>query len=59
MELHNGGISATDIAKILKITEKAVIAHLPYTKGRYNGDNPTKNADKIRKWRRKKEDLEK
>lgn len=37
----NLGKTTAEIADILSTTEKAVQQYLPYTKGLYNGDNPT------------------
>lgn len=48
------GLSPTLIQKKLKISNKTYNAHVGYTKGRYKTDNPSKNAMKLRKWRKNK-----
>lgn len=58
-EMYSRGYGAEEIAKTLQIGVKAVNAYLPYTKGMYNTDNPTKNAENLRKWRKnKKEEID-
>lgn len=50
-ELHEAGRSVAEIAEELNIGEKAVQSYLPYSKGAYMTDAPTKNALAIRKHR--------
>ena len=42
--LYKGGLSATDIAKQLFISEKNVQSYLPYTRGQYGGDKRSEEA---------------
>lgn len=51
--MYASGISIQAIADTFSISTKAVAAHLPYTKGAYNSDQPTVNALRIRKHRSK------
>lgn len=53
-ELHKSGTSYAEIAEKLKINKNAVNSYLPYTKTVYNGDDASKNALKIRRWREEK-----
>ena len=48
------GQSIAEIAGALGISEKAVIAHLPYRKGQYHASAPTKNALAIRRHRERR-----
>jgi len=52
-KMIEGGFDVPQIAKKLGVTEKAVNAFLPYTKGMYMRDNPTRNALVIRELRAK------
>lgn len=54
LNLYNQGKTIQEIAAALKITENAVNMYLPYSKGEYNSEHPSKNALKIRKTRNKK-----
>lgn len=45
------GASIPKIAAELGISEKAVNSHIPYSKGMYDAEYPSKNAIKIRKSR--------
>lgn len=54
-ELYEQGVAAEQIAKILGMRAKTVLAYTPYTKGVYNDDNPSKNALAIRRHREKHE----
>jgi len=49
--LLNTGLSAPQIADKLGVSEKAISAFLPYTKGMYSAEAPTQNALRIRKHR--------
>ena len=53
-ELHKSGASHEEIAEKLKINKSAVNSYLPYSKTVYNGDDASKNALKIRRWREEK-----
>ena len=55
MQMFNSGMSPEEIAVKLKISKRAVNAHLPYIKGEYNIDSPSANALRIRKCRHKEE----
>lgn len=48
------GASGKEIAEELGIGEKAVKSMLPYSKGEYNLEAPTKNAAAIRRHRERK-----
>lgn len=52
--LHNQGKTAEEIEATLKITKKVINVYLPYCKGEYNSEHPTKNALNIRRTRNKK-----
>ena len=54
-KLQKQGLTVTQIAERLEKSEKAVIARIPYDKGIYNAEYPTRNALKIRKCREKKQ----
>lgn len=45
------GQSIAEIADALGISEKSVMAHMPYKKGMYNSPAPTRNALAIRRHR--------
>lgn len=51
--LYNQGLTAAEIAQQLGKTEKNVNNRIPYEKGIYNAEYPSKNALKIRKCREK------
>ena len=53
-DLYEQGFSVEDIADKLGISKSAVSGYLPYSKGLYLGENPSKNALKIRKCRANK-----
>lgn len=55
VRMHESGKSVEEIAKELSISRKAVLAMLPYSKGEYNSDTPSKNATAIRRFRERKE----
>lgn len=57
LNLYNEGVAPEEIGKRLKLSRSAVFASLPYTKGQYNADSPTKNAIQIRECRSKKSKL--
>ena len=52
--LHKQGVSVEEIMKETGLSRSSVYNYLPYTKGIYNTDNPTKNALYMRKYRAKK-----
>ena len=52
-DMYESGLSAEEIAEKLNVTKKCVQSYLPYSKGMYCTDNPTKNALRIRKYRKK------
>lgn len=52
-EMYDTGMSIDEIAEHLELTRKVVINNLPYTKGIYNLESPSRNAQNIRKWRSK------
>ena len=56
-KLLKAGLAVKQIAEKLEKTEKAVVCRLPYEKGIYNAEYPTRNALKIRKCRVKKSDI--
>lgn len=51
--MHAAGMTVAEIAAEQKISEKAVSGRLPYTKGMYDAEYPTKNALRIRRSRQK------
>lgn len=51
--LSNRGLTPLEISKKLNISRAAVNSYMPYAKGVYNSDNPTENAQRIRKSRDK------
>lgn len=57
LDMYESGMSVSEIAMTLRITENAVRAHLPYIRCEYNGENPTKNAINIKKWRQKRRNI--
>lgn len=52
-ELAAQGKSVEEICDILQKSRQSVLCRLPYQKGMYNAEYPSKNALKIRKTRRK------
>lgn len=52
-ERFENGETPKQIAEILSVSLQTVNNYLPYTKGHYNGNNPTINAIRIRKYRKK------
>lgn len=52
-EMHDSGANIEEIAEKLKISKSTVNSYLPYEKTVYNKENPSKNALKIRAWRKK------
>lgn len=54
--MRDRGMSVEEIAEELKITVAAVQANLPYIKGQYRAEYPTKNAMAIRRSRDKKQE---
>ena len=44
LKMYNGGMSPEEIGVQLNLSRSTVFANLPYTKGQYNADCPTKNA---------------
>ena len=53
LDMHDTGMSAQEIARQLSLNVKTVQAYLPRIRPVY-GENRSKNAEKIRKWRDKK-----
>ncbi|MCC8103698.1 MAG: hypothetical protein LIP11_16095 [Clostridiales bacterium] len=53
-ELHDEGLSVAEIAEELCVTENAVKAYLPYTKGMY-GESLTGGAERVKRYRERKE----
>lgn len=53
-KLQKQGMTVTQIAERLEKSEKSVICRLPYDKGIYKAEYPTRNAMKIRKCRENK-----
>ena len=57
LKMYNGGMSPEEIGVQLSLSRSTVFANLPYTKGQYNADCPTKNAIQIRECRGRKSKL--
>lgn len=55
LDLWDQGLSAADIASLLGMRLKTVQAYIPYTKGAYLSDSPTRNALAIRRCRANKQ----
>ena len=53
--LYAHGKSISQIASALEVREKTVIGYLPYSKGMYHADTPTRNALAIRKHRERRQ----
>lgn len=53
LDMHDRGMSIQEIARRLNLNAKTVQAYLPRTRPVY-GENRSKNAQKINKWRKKK-----
>lgn len=53
-DLYEQGFSVENIADKLKVSKGTVSGYLPYTKGGYLSDAPSKNALRIRKYRSKR-----
>lgn len=53
LDMHDAGMGAQEISKQLSLNVKTVQAYLPRVRPTY-GENRSKNAEKIRKWRDKK-----
>lgn len=54
-DLYEQGFNVEDIADKLGVSKSAVSGYLPYTKCVYLGENPSKNALRVRKYRAKNE----
>ena len=54
VSLYKSGAGVDDIASIMQMNHKSVLVHLPYIRGMYYAEYPTKNALTIRKCRRNK-----
>lgn len=52
-KIYEEGKSTQEIAKILKLSNSCVNMYLPYKKGVYGSEDPTINALRIRKCRKK------
>ena len=55
-EMYNDGMTEGEIAEKMKMKEKVISSYLPYRKGEYNSENPSQNAIKLRKWRKRKKE---
>ncbi|WNX85810.1 helix-turn-helix domain-containing protein [Agathobaculum sp. NTUH-O15-33] len=53
-DMYARGMSIKEIASALNMAENTILSYLPYQKGAYNAEYPTKNALKIRRCREKK-----
>lgn len=53
-DLHEHGMSPSEIAEYLHMRLKTVNGYLPYSKGVYNNETPTANAQRIRAFRERK-----
>lgn len=51
-KLYDEGKSEDEIAEHLNISPSTVNSYLPYSKGEYLAENPTPNAQRIRKYRK-------
>lgn len=61
IDLYKAGFTPEEIGERLKLSKSAVFSHLPYIKGQYMSDTPSKNAVRIRKCReraRREQDVE-
>lgn len=52
--LYNSGKTVTEIQKKLHVSRATVQAYLPYKKGVYNAKECSRNAERIREYRRRK-----
>lgn len=52
--LYNSGKTVTEIQKKLHVSDATVQAYLPYKKGVYNAKECSRNAERIREYRRRK-----
>lgn len=57
-KLHDEGCGVAEIAERLSVTENAVKAYLPYTKGKY-GEGLTDGAERVKRYRERKEAVSK
>ena len=57
--LYNSGYTPKEIGAQLRLSNSAVFANLPYSKGQYLSDAPSKNAIRIRECRNRKATKEK
>ena len=53
-KLWDQGLRYAEIAEVLGVSKSCVYANTPYEKGMYLGDNPTKNAIRVRRCKEKK-----
>lgn len=53
------GLSEAQAAEALGISVKSLRAHLPYTRGAYFSDTPTRNALYLRAWKERKRNSKK
>ena len=56
--LYNSGKTVTEIQKKLHVSKATVQAYLPYKKGVYNAKERSRNAERIREYRRRKKRAE-
>lgn len=54
LAMHDSGMTSAEIAAELGMKKRSVWWYLPYSKGMYNGDSPSKNAIALRKIREKR-----
>ena len=52
--LYNSGRTVAEIQKKLHISQATVQAYMPYKKGVYNAKECSRNAERIREYRRRK-----
>lgn len=57
-DLYERGYSTDEMATALGVSRSTVSVYLPYTKGGYLSDAPSKNALRIRKYRSKENEEE-
>lgn len=55
-DLHERGYSTDEMAAALGVSRSTVSGYLPYTKGGYLSDTPSKNALRIRRCRNKEKE---
>lgn len=58
LRLFSAGLSVDEIASKMRKSKNAVLARLPYDKGMYNSERPSKNALRIRTHRERRKSIE-